>query len=166
MKTPKKSSAASKPKRAVKPIPDGWHTATPYLVCAGAAEAIAFYVRAFGATEVSRVPGPDGKVINASIRIGDSMLMLNDEFPEMGVVGPKAGQGSPVTIHLFVPDVDAAFARAVKAGAKVKMPVTDMFWGDRYGQLEDPFGHSWSMATHQRDLTPREISAAAQAACG
>jgi PhnB protein len=163
MKKNTNSPAQSKP--AVKPIPDGMHTVTPYLVCSPAADAIAFYVRAFGATEMLRVPGPDGKLLHASLRIGDSMIMLNDEFPEMGALGPKARGGSSVTIHLFVNDADASFARAITAGATVKMPLADMFWGDRYGLLEDPFGHSWSVATHLRDLTPEEIKAAAQAAC-
>lgn len=172
--TAKKKSAKAKsasvvrkaPKpAAVKAIPDGMHTATPHLVCAGAAAAIEFYVRAFGAIELSRLAGPDGRMMHAMVRIGDSMIMLNDEFPEMGVLGPKARNGSSVTIHLYVKDVDAAFAQAVKAGAVVKMPVTDMFWGDRYGILQDPFGHSWSMATHQRDLTPAQIAEAAREAC-
>ena len=163
MKTPAHAPAQSNP--PVKPVPDGMHAITPYLVCAGAADAIAFYVRAFGATEIMRLPTPDGKLMHASVRIGDSMVMLNDEFPEMGALGPKSRGGSSVTLHLFVPDVDAAFARAVAAGATVKMPPTDMFWGDRYGLLEDPFGHSWSMATRLRDLSPAEIAATAREAC-
>ena len=163
-----KTSTISSPqsKAAVKPVPDGMHTVTPYLVCAGASDAIAFYKKAFGATEVMRVPTPHGKLLHASIKIGDSVIMLNDEFPEMGAVGPKARGGSSVTIHLFVDDADATFARAVKAGATVKMPLADMFWGDRYGLIEDPFGHSWSIATHLRDMTHEEIKAAAEAACG
>lgn len=144
-------------KPAVKPIPDGMHSLTPHLVCAGAADAIEFYVKAFNAVELARLPGPPGKLAHAMIRIGDSALMLVDEFPDMGVLGPKALKGSPVTIHLYVEDVDVAFAQAVAAGAKVTMPLADMFWGDRYGQLEDPFGHRWSMATHTRDLSPDEI---------
>ena len=147
-------------------MPDGFHAVTPYLVCAGASKAIAFYKKAFGATEVMRLATPNGKLMHASIKIGDSPIMLNDEFPEMGALGPKSRQGTSVTIHLFVADADAAFARAVKAGAKVKMPLQDMFWGDRYGLLEDPFGHSWSIATHQRDLTHKEIQEAARTACG
>ncbi|HEY6132925.1 MAG TPA: VOC family protein [Rubrivivax sp.] len=144
---------------AVKPIPDGMHTLTPHLVCAGAAEAIEFYKAAFGAVEEGRLPGPGGKLMHASVRIGDSALMLVDEMPEWGALGPKSLNGSPVTIHLYVTDVDAAVARAVAAGAKVTMPVADMFWGDRYGQLEDPFGHRWSVATHTRDLSFDEIAA-------
>jgi len=164
MKTSTLSRSPSKP--AVQPVPEGFRTVTPYLVCAGAAEAIAFYATAFGATEVMRLATPDGRLMHASIRIGDSLIMLNDEFPEMGALGPKAHQGTSVTMHLFVADADAAFARAVKAGATVKMPLQDMFWGDRYGLLEDPFGHSWSIATHQRDLTHQEIQEAARSACG
>lgn len=141
----------------VKPIPDGMYTLTPHLVCAGAADAIEFYKKAFNAVEQSRLPGPDGKMMHASVKIGDSVLMLTDEFPEWGSFGPKSLKGSPVTIHLYVEDVDASVAQAVAAGAKVTMPVDDMFWGDRYGKLEDPFGHQWSVATHTRDLTPEEI---------
>ena len=141
----------------VKPIPEGMHSLTPHLICAGAAEAIAFYQAAFGAVEDLRLPGPDGKLIHAMIHIGDSPLMLVDEMPQWGALGPKLLKGSPVTIHLYVRDVDATIAQAVKAGAKVTMPVADMFWGDRYGQLEDPFGHRWSVATHTRDLTPEQI---------
>ncbi len=140
-----------------KPIPDGMHSLTPHLVCGGAADAIAFYQRAFGAEELSRLPAPDGRVMHASIRIGDSVLMLNDEWPEMGAVGPARLGGSAVVIHLYVPDVDAAMAQAAAAGATVTMPAADMFWGDRYGQLTDPFGHRWSLATHQQDLTPEQI---------
>lgn len=143
----------------VKPIPEGMHTITPHLVCAGAADAIGFYVKAFGAVELGRMPGPDGKLMHAQVKIGDSMLMLVDEMPQWGALGPKALKGSPVTLHLYVPDVDASFAQAVAAGATVTMPVTDMFWGDRYGQVQDPFGHNWSIATHKRDLTDAQIKA-------
>jgi PhnB protein len=142
---------------AVKPIPDGMHSLTPYLICDGAAAAIDFYIKAFNAVEMFRLPGPGGKIMNAMIRIGDSPLMLNDEFPEWGAVGPKVLKGSPVTIHMYVKDVDAAFAQAVAAGAKATMPVADMFWGDRYGVLEDPFGHKWSIATHTHDLSHEQI---------
>ena len=144
-------------KPAPKPIPEGMHSLTPHLVCAGAAEAIDFYKRAFNAVEQARLPGADGKLMHAAVKIGDSTLMLVDENPQWGSLGPKALKGSPVTIHLYVPDVDATVAKAVAAGAKVTMPVADMFWGDRYGQLEDPFGHRWSVATHTRDLTSEEI---------
>jgi len=162
MKTAKVKSSPST--SAAKPIPDGFHSLTPYIVCNGADRAIAFYKKAFGATELMRVPTPDGRLMHASIKIGDSIIMLNDEFPEMGALGPKARKGTPVTLHLFVGDVDAAFDRAVKAGAVIKMRVQDMFWGDRYGQIEDPFGHSWSLATHQRDMTAEEIQEAAKSA--
>ena len=143
---------------SVKPIPEGMHSLTPHLVCAGAADAIEFYKKAFGAIETSRMPGPQGRLMHAAVRIGDSTLMLVDEMPEWGALGPKALKGSPVTVHLYVEDVDATVAKAVAAGAKVTMPVAEMFWGDRYGQLEDPFGHRWSVATHTRDLTPAQIS--------
>ena len=141
----------------VKPVPDGMHSVTPHLVCAGAADAIEFYKKAFNATEVGRLAGPQGKLMHAMIRICDSAVMLVDEFPDCGSVRPKSLKGSPVTIHLYVEDVDAFVKRAVAAGAKITMPVADMFWGDRYGQLEDPFGHRWSVATHTRDLSPEEV---------
>ena len=142
---------------AVQPIPEGMHSLTPYLICDGAAAAIEFYKKAFNAVELSRLPGPQGKLMHAMLRIGDSTLMLNDEFPEWGALGPKTLKGSPVTVHLYVKDVDAAFAQAVAAGATVTMPVADMFWGDRFGALQDPFGHKWSIATHTRDLSPQEV---------
>lgn len=148
------------PKSKVNPIPDGMHTVTPHLVCAGAADAIEFYKKAFNAVEVTRLPGPDGKLMHASIRIGDSAVMLVDESPEWGALGPKALKGSPVTIHLYVEDADAFAERAAAAGAKVTVPVAETFWGDRYGQLEDPFGHHWSVATHVRDVNPEEIQQA------
>jgi len=140
----------------VNPIPEGMRSVTPHLVVEGAAKAIDFYKQAFGAEEVSRLPTPDDRVAHAEIRIGDSAIMLGDAWPDYGVIGPKALKGSPVTIHLYVKDVDAAVARAVKAGAKVTAPVADMFWGDRYGKLEDPFGHHWSLATHIRDIDPSQ----------
>ncbi|MEO5695899.1 MAG: VOC family protein [Burkholderiaceae bacterium] len=146
----------------VKPIPEGMHSLTPHLICAGAADAIEFYRNAFGAVELGRLPGADGKLMHAALRIGDSTLMLVDENPAWKALGPKALKGSPVTIHLYVPDVDAAVAQAVAAGAKVTMPVADMFWGDRYGKLEDPFGHEWSVATHTRDVSPDEMARAMQ----
>lgn len=147
-------------KPAVKPIPEGTHSLTPHLVCANAAAAIDFYKKAFGAVEEVRMPGPDGKLMHASVRIGDSRLMLVDESPAWGALGPKSLKGSPVTIHYAVENVDAVVERAVAAGAKVTMPVADMFWGDRYGQLEDPFGHHWSVATHIRDVNLEEAQAA------
>lgn len=142
---------------AVKPIPEGMHTLTPHIVCEGASDAIAFYKKAFNAEEITRLPGPNGKVMHAAIRIGDSVLMLMDDFPEWGSLGPQALKGTPVTLHLYMKDVDAAMQQAVAAGAQVTMPAADMFWGDRYGQVVDPFGHRWSIATHKQDLTPEEI---------
>jgi uncharacterized glyoxalase superfamily protein PhnB len=144
-------------------IPEGMHTVTPHLVCEGASDAIEFYKKAFGAVETSRMPGPSGKLMHASITIGDSTLMLVDDSPQMGIPGPKALKGSPVIVHLYVENADAFVARAQAAGAKITMPVTDMFWGDRYGQLEDPFGHRWSIATHVRDVTQSEMREAMQA---
>jgi uncharacterized glyoxalase superfamily protein PhnB len=141
------------------PIPAGQHAITPHLVVKGAAEAIDFYTRAFGAEEVCRVPmpGPDGAVrlCHAALRIGDSKIFLADEFPEQGGLGPTGP--SPVTIHLYVTDADATFDAAVDAGATVRMPLANMFWGDRYGLLVDPFGHSWSIAEHLEDLTPEQM---------
>lgn len=150
----------------VKPIPEGFHTATPHLVVSDAAAAIDFYQKAFGAEEVNRMPGPEGKIMHAAIRIGDSPVMLNDEFPDMGTVGPKAIGGTAVTIHLYVKDADAVWDNATKAGAKVVVPIDDMFWGDRYGVIEDPFGHRWSIATHSQDLTPEQVMEGAQKAFG
>jgi uncharacterized glyoxalase superfamily protein PhnB len=141
------------------------HSLTAHLCCAGAAEAIEFYKRAFAAVEMGRMPGPDGRLMHAMLRIGDSMLMLVDEYAEHGMLGPKAIKGSPVTVHLYVADVDATVRQAVEAGAQVTMPVADMFWGDRYGRLEDPFGHHWSVATHVRDMSPEEMKAAMQKGC-
>jgi PhnB protein len=150
---------------SIKPIPEGHHTLTPHLVVKGASEAIEFYKKAFGAEELTRLPGPDGKsIMHAALKIGDSRLFLVDEFPQMGSVGPLSLGGSPVFIHVFVEDVDTVFDQAVSAGAEVRMPLVDAFWGDRYGQLVDPFGHKWSLATHKEDLTPEEISKRAEAA--
>jgi uncharacterized glyoxalase superfamily protein PhnB len=147
----------------VRPIPEGFHTVTPHLVCAGAAEAIAFYTQAFGAVEIGRMPMPDGRLGHAELRIGDSRIMLADAFPEWGSNGPLALKGTTVFIHLYVQDADAAWNQAVAAGAKPVMPLSDTFWGDRYGQVEDPFGHRWSIATHKRDVTVEEMQAAMQA---
>ncbi|QDV17717.1 hypothetical protein Pan153_23710 [Gimesia panareensis] len=142
---------------SVKSIPEGMHSITPHLVCTNAAEAIEFYKKAFGAEELMRLPGPDGKLVHACLQIGDSRIMLADVREECGGKGPKELQGSPVLIHLQVEDVDAVFNQAIEAGATQTMPVMEMFWGDRYGQLEDPFGHRWSVATHIRDLSFDEI---------
>jgi len=144
----------------VKPVPDGMHSITPHLVCAGVADAIEFYKKAFNAEEGGRLPGPDGRIMHAMIRIAGSPVMLVDEMPEWGALGPKSLKGSPVTIHIYVENVDAFTAQAVAAGAKITMPVADMFWGDRYGKLEDPFGHHWSVATRQRDASPEEMQEA------
>lgn len=149
----------------VKPIPEGMHTVTPHLVCAGAADAMEFYKKAFGAVEMHRLAGPDGKLMHGAIRIGDSVVMLVDENPEWQAFGPKYLKGSPVTLHLYVEDADAFFAKAVASGATAMMPVTEMFWGDRYGVVTDPFGHNWSIATHVRDATPEEMMEAAKTGC-
>jgi PhnB protein len=148
---------------AAKPIPEGYHTATPYLIVRGAAEAIDFYKRALGATELVRMPGPGGKVMHAEIKIGNSPIMLGDENPERGARGPQALGGSPVGICLYVDDVDARFGKAVAAGAKVRQPVTDQFYGDRSGTIEDPFGHVWTIATHKEDVSPDEMRKRAEA---
>jgi PhnB protein len=141
----------------VRPIPEGYEQATPYLSINGAARAIEFYQQAFGATEVLRLAMPDGRIGHAEIRIGRAPLMLADEFPEMGFRAPRTLGGSPVLIHLYVEDVDALAARAVAAGATVKRPVQDQFYGDRSVTLEDPFGHVWSFATHKEDVSPEEL---------
>jgi len=158
----KTKSAANRPapKSKTKDIPRVTTGLAPHLTCRDAAAAIEFYKRAFDAEELMRLPGPDGKLMHAAVRINGAMVMLNDEMPEHGALSPLALKGTPVTLHLNVPDVDAAFARAVDAGATVVMPVANMFWGDRYGILTDPFGHSWSLATHQNDMTLDEIKAA------
>ena len=139
----------------VKPIPEGYHTATPYLVVNDAARAIEFYKKAFGAQELARMAGPDGKIGHAEIKIGDSPIMLSDEM--MGNKSPQSLGGSPVSIFLYVEDVDTAFNRATSAGAKEEMRPADMFWGDRFGKLTDPFGHSWALATHIEDVAPEEM---------
>jgi uncharacterized glyoxalase superfamily protein PhnB len=142
-------------------LPEGMHQLSPHLVCAGAADAIDFYIKAFGATEMIRLPGPDGKLVHASVSINGSSVLLVDEMLDHGIKSPKTLGGTPVTIHLVVADVDAFVERAVAAGATVTMPVADAFWGDRYGVLEDPFGHSWSVATPVREMSADEIQAAA-----
>jgi PhnB protein len=139
----------------VKPIPAGYHTATPYLVVNGAAQAIEFYKKAFGAQELFRMAGPGGKIAHAEIKIGDSPIMLSDEM--MGNKSPQALGGSPVGVFLYVENVDTVFDRAINAGAKEEMRPTNMFWGDRFGKLTDPFGHSWSLATHVEDVAPEEM---------
>lgn len=146
----------------VRAIPEGMHSLTPHLICRGAAEALDFYARAFGAVELVRLPGPDGRLMHATLRIGDANLMLVDEMSEWGALGPLALGGTPVTLHLYVDDVDASFQRAVAAGATPKVPPADMFWGDRYGQVIDPYGHRWSIATHVRDVPPEQMLEAAR----
>ena len=141
----------------VKPIPEGQHTIVPHLVVRGAAEGIDFYKKAFGAVELSRMPMPDGKIMHACLKIGDSQLFLCDEFSGQGGKAQPTADCAPVTLHLNVEDADAVFQRAVAAGATAKMPPTDMFWGDRYGQLVDPFGHVWAVATHKEDVSPEEM---------
>jgi len=142
---------------AAKPIPDGFHSLTPYLTVKDAPRAIEFYQQAFGAEVRGIHCTPDGKIMNADLKIGDSILLLNEEFPGMGPKSPQSIGDSPVTIHIYVEDVDKLFSQAQAAGAKASMPLMDMFWGDRYGQLTDPFGHRWSMATHKEDLSSAEI---------
>jgi PhnB protein len=142
---------------AVKPIPEGYHTLTPYLIVKGAAAAIEFYAKALGAKELSRMADASGKVGHAEMKVGDSPFMLADEFHERGAVAPQAGAGHSVSFLVYVPDVDAAFARAVAAGAKAVRPVQDQFYGDRSGTLEDPFGHQWTLATHVEDVSPEEM---------
>ena len=148
---------------AVKPIPDGYHSVTPYLIVQGAAAAIDFYKKAFGATELMRMDGPEGKVGHAEVRIGDSAVMLADEFPGMGFRSPLALGGAGVSLLIYVDDVDARFGRAVAAGATVLREVKDQFYGDRSGTLKDPFGHVWTIATHTEDVTPEEMHKRAEA---
>jgi len=142
---------------SVQPIPKGYHTLTPYMTVRDAVRAIQFYKDAFGAEEIGVMKGPDGKVMHAEVRIGDSLVMLADESPQFGALSPQSIGGSGMGLHVYVEDVDSAFDRAIKAGATVEMPVTDMFWGDRYGKLTDPFGHKWSIATRKRNMTSEEI---------
>jgi PhnB protein len=141
----------------VEAIPSGYHTLTPHMTVRDAARAIEFYKQAFGAVERGVMKGPDGKIGHAELVIGDSIFMLADEFPEYGSMSPLSTGGAGMGLHIYVEDVDSAFDRAVKAGAKVDMPVSDMFWGDRYGKLADPFGHKWSIATHKADLSAEEM---------
>ena len=139
---------------AVKRVPEGYHRVTPHLVVRNAAAAIEFYKKAFGAVEIMRAPGPDGKsIMHAELQIGDSRVFLNDEFPNMGALSPLAFNGTSITLHLYVEDADKQFKQAVDAGALVLMPLADQFWGDRYGIVKDPFGHQWSIGSHIEDLT-------------
>jgi len=151
---------------AVKPIPDGYSTLTPYLVIDGASRAIDFYRRAFGATELFRMGRPDGRVGHAELQIGTSRLMLADEHPEMNFRGPRAYGGTPLSLLLYVKDVDSTFAQAIREGAKELRPLANQFYGDRSGTLEDPFGHVWTVATHVEDVPPQELERRAKAQCG
>jgi len=161
-KLPAKRAAA--PKKKVQPIPAGYGAVTPYLSVRGAAQAIEFYKKAFGAKEIMRMPGPEGKLGHAEIRIGDSRVMLSDEYEPMAFLGPQSRGGTTVHIHLYVRDVDATVARATAAGAKVVRPVQDQFYGDRTGSIEDPFGHLWHVATHKEDLSMAEMKRRAEKA--
>jgi len=146
----------------VKAIPEGYHTATPYLICDGAAQAIEFYKKVFGAAEIMRMPMPGGKLGHAEIRIGDSVIMLADENPQHGVFSPQHYGGTPVSVLLYVEKVDTVFNQAVSAGAKAVRPPEDMFYGDRTSTITDPFGHSWYIHTHVKDVTPEEMRQAMQ----
>jgi len=169
MAAKKRKSSARKPvrkvaakraapkKKVVQPIPPGYHSVTPYLCIDGAADAIDFYKKAFGAKERMRMGAPGGKIAHAEITLGDSILMMADEFPEMDFRSPKARGGTPVTLHIYVKNVDQAFARAVEAGATVKQPVKNQFYGDRSGTLQDPYGHIWHLSTHVEELSMMEI---------
>lgn len=153
--------------KKVKPIPEGFHTVTPYLTLKDGAKALKFYKDAFDAQEIEVNHTPDGRIMHAAFKIGDSMIMMSDEFPEFscGISSPSSLKGTTTLLHIYVEDVDSAFDKAVKAGATVKMPVADMFWGDRYGQLEDPFGHQWAISTHIADLSNDEIEEGSQQCC-
>lgn len=142
---------------SVKPIPDGYHSITPYLIVKGAANAIEFYKKAFGATELMRVPGPGGALMHAEIKIGDSIVMLADEFPDMGALSPTTIGDSPVGLMIYLPNVDEVFARAIAAGGKELRPLQNQFYGDRSGTLTDPFGHKWTISTHVEDVSHEEI---------
>jgi uncharacterized glyoxalase superfamily protein PhnB len=142
---------------SVRPIPEGYHSLTPFLTCRDASRAIEFYKQAFGAVERGVMKDPDGKVLHAELMIGDSIIMLGDEFPEYGALSPQSLGGSAMGLHIYLDGVDAAFDRAVKAGAQVEMPLADQFWGDRYGKLKDPFGHKWSIGTRIKDVSMDEL---------
>jgi len=150
----------------VSPVPEQYRTVTPHLTVSDAAAAIEFYEEAFGAEEIARMGGPDDKVMHAEIRIGDSVVMLNDEFPDFGGHGPKALGGTPVAIHLYVEDCDAMMKQALDAGATETMAMQDVFWGDRFGGVEDPFGHKWNIASRKQNLTLEQIQEGAKAAFG
>ncbi len=147
----------------VKPIPEGYPSISPSLTCKGADRAIEFYKKAFGAKELGRMPSPDGKIAHAELKIGDSIIFLNDEWPQAGATAPTPGSGHPIYLYLYVEDVDSVFNRAVAAGARVDMPVQDMFWGDRLGKLTDPFGHLWGIASRKEEVAHEELDRRAQA---
>jgi len=151
-------------KKKVKPIPDGYHSVTPYLSIRGASEAIGFYKKALGAKEVMRMPGPDGTIGHAEILIGNSRVMLADEHPQMQFVGPATRGGTTVHLHVYVPDVDKVVAKALTSGARLVRPIKDQFYGDRLGTVEDPFGHVWHLATHKEDLSMKELKKRAEKA--
>lgn len=153
----KKRKRKAQKSRKVRPIPAGYRSITPYLSVRGAAQAIDFYKKAFGAAETLRIPGPEGQIGHAELRIGDSILMVSDEYPGIDFLGPKSRGGTTVPIHLYVKDVDATVARAVAAGAKLRAAVADQFYGDRRGTIEDPFGHVWHVATHMEDPSEAEV---------
>ena len=152
-----KAKPAPKAKRKVSAIPKGFHTATPYLVIRDAAKALSFYAQAFAAKEMTRMNFPDGKVMHAEIRIGDSMIMISEENPAWGTRSPLSLGGSAAHVMLYVKNVDAFVATAINAGANITQPISDMFWGDRYGKITDPFGHQWSIATHIEDVPPKQM---------
>jgi uncharacterized glyoxalase superfamily protein PhnB len=147
---------------AKKSPPAGYHSITPALVVRDAPKAIDFYKEAFGAQEITRMPGPDGKIMHAEIKIGDSVIMLGEENPDWGALSPLSTKGSPGSLHIYVDDADAVYDKALRAGAKVRMPLEDAFWGDRYGKVTDPFGHEWGIATRQKDLTPEQMQKAGE----
>ena len=149
---------------AVRPIPEGYHSLTPYLAVEDAARAIEFYKDAFGAEEIHRMPGPDGSIAHAELQIGDSKLMLSDPFPQSNVRPPSERGGPTASVFMYVDDADAVFEQAQTAGATVSMPLEDMFWGDRFGSITDPFGHEWSIATHIEDVSPEEVAERGKAA--
>jgi PhnB protein len=160
-KTPKNAAkrvVAKSVRKKVSPIPKGYTAVTAHLVCKGAADAMDFYAKAFGAKDKGRLTGPNGIVVHGEMKIGDALIMLGEEMPDMGAQSPLALGGSPVTMMLYVKDVDAAYAKATAAGCTTKMPPANMFWGDRYCRVADPFGHQWAIATHIEDMTIREMS--------
>jgi PhnB protein len=162
---PGTAKAAARPSaKTVSPVPAGYHTATPYLTVNDGAGALAFYKRALGAREVMRMDAPGGKIGHAEIRIGDSVIMLSDEFPGTSTKAPTSLGGTTGSVMLYVPNVDAAFKKAVDAGCKSIMAPADMFWGDRFGKLEDPYGNQWGVATHKEDVPPRQMAERARAA--